>query len=46
MKNFDLNGLGVQEMNAEEMRVAEGGFILEALILGFVVGALLAYFID
>jgi len=25
MKNLDLNGLGVQEMNAEEMRVVDGG---------------------
>ena len=27
MKNLDLNGYGVQEMNAEEMRVQEGGYI-------------------
>ena len=27
MKNLDLNGLGVQEMNATEMREVEGGFI-------------------
>ena len=27
MKNFDLNGFGVQEMNAEEMRETDGGFI-------------------
>lgn len=26
MKNLDLNKLGVQEMNAEEMRATEGGF--------------------
>lgn len=25
MKNLDLNGLGVQEMNAEEMSVVDGG---------------------
>ena len=25
MKKFDLNNCGVQEMNAEEMRVTEGG---------------------
>jgi len=25
MKNLDLNGLGVQEMNAEEMRETDGG---------------------
>jgi len=27
MKKLDLNGLGVQEMNAEELKVVEGGFI-------------------
>ena len=26
MKNLDLNGFGIQEMNAEEMRLTEGGF--------------------
>lgn len=26
MKNLDLNGLSVQEMNAGEMRIVEGGF--------------------
>lgn len=25
MKNLNLNGLGVQEMNAEEMRETDGG---------------------
>ncbi|MBP6610082.1 MAG: class IIb bacteriocin, lactobin A/cerein 7B family [Paludibacter sp.] len=30
MKNLDLNGLGVQEMNAEEMNGVNGGFILAA----------------
>ena len=25
MKNLELNGLGVQEMNAEEMRETDGG---------------------
>ncbi len=27
MKNLDLNGLGVQEMNAEEMDTTNGGFV-------------------
>ena len=27
MKNLDLNKYGVQEMNAGEMRKAEGGFL-------------------
>jgi lactobin A/cerein 7B family class IIb bacteriocin len=27
MRNLDLNNYGVLEMNAEEMRVVEGGFI-------------------
>jgi|GEM_PF-6816571 len=27
MKNLDLNKFGVQEMNAGEMRVQEGGYI-------------------
>lgn len=27
MKNLDLNALSVQEMNVEEMRKAEGGFL-------------------
>ena len=41
MKNLDLNNYGVQEMNAEEMRVTEGGQVGEAidytisLIFGF-----------
>ncbi len=33
MKKLDLNGLGVQEMNAEEMRVTEGGYWQAALAL-------------
>jgi len=33
MKNLDLNSYGVQEMNAEEMRVAEGGWIIVAIII-------------
>ena len=32
MKNFDLNGLGVLEMNAEERRENNGGFIVDYLI--------------
>jgi hypothetical protein len=38
MKNLDLNGLGVQEMNAEEMRVTDGGMIwLAGLAAGLIV---------
>ncbi len=33
MKNLDLSGFGVQEMNAEEMRENDGGFI-PLVILG------------
>ncbi|MBP6610855.1 MAG: hypothetical protein KA206_07150 [Paludibacter sp.] len=33
MKNLDLNGLGVQEMNAEDMRNSNGG-ILPLAVLG------------
>ncbi len=43
MKNLDLNNYGVQEMNAEEMRVTEGGFVgkvvkflVEAIVAGVV----------
>ncbi|NDP21518.1 MAG: hypothetical protein GZ091_10610 [Paludibacter sp.] len=32
MKNLDLNNYGVLEMNAEEMRINEGGSL--ALIVG------------
>lgn len=31
MKNLDLNGLGVQEMNAEEMNGVDGGFLPQVL---------------
>jgi len=31
MKKLDLNGLGVQEMNAEEMKLIDGGTIGESL---------------
>jgi len=37
MKNLDLNGLGVQEMNAEEMRETEGGLILELICIGLLI---------
>ena len=30
MKNLDLNGLGVHELNATEMREVDGGFLLAA----------------
>ena len=35
MKNFDVNNFGVQELNAEEMRSTEGGFlwVVAALIV-------------
>ena len=29
MKNLDLNGLGVQEMNATEMRATDGGWLAD-----------------
>lgn len=37
MKTLDLNSYNVQEMNTEEMKTTEGGFLLEALFL-FLVG--------
>jgi lactobin A/cerein 7B family class IIb bacteriocin len=40
MKNLDLNGFGVQEMNAGEMRATEGGII--PLLVALVVGAIIA----
>lgn len=47
MKNLNLNAFGVQELNAEEMRELDGGFgILEALIIGVIVGALVALFTE
>ena len=33
MKNLDLNGYGVLEMNAEEMKLTEGGGPILALVL-------------
>lgn len=38
MKNLDLNGLGVQEMNAEEIREMGGGLV-PLIIFGVVVSA-------
>ena len=32
MKNLDLNGLGVQEMNATVMRATDGGFLTAFII--------------
>lgn len=37
MKNLDLNNCGVQEMNAEEMRKTEGGF-LGLIVFGIAFG--------
>jgi hypothetical protein len=37
MKNLDLNALGVQEMNAEEMNGTEGGFVA-FIIFGVAMG--------
>ena len=37
MKNLDLNGYGVLEMNAEEMKQTDGGSFLVGFIIGFVV---------
>lgn len=39
MKNLDLNGLGVQEMNAEEMNVTDGGFW--QFVAGAIVGGII-----
>lgn len=36
MKKLDLNSMGVQEMNALEMREADGGWFL-ALVFGYVI---------
>jgi len=44
MKNLDLNNYGVQEMNAEEMRFTEGGFI--QFIIGAIVGGMIYHYID
>jgi len=40
MKNLDLNGFGVQEMNAEEMRKTEGGWFWIGIALGLILGEL------
>ena len=41
MKNLDLNGLGVQEMNATEMREVDGGIIPLIIAAAAVVTAVL-----
>ena len=40
MKNLDLNGLGVQELNATEMREVEGGGVVLAFLAGVIVSGL------
>jgi hypothetical protein len=40
MKNLELNGLGVQEMNATEMREVDGGWFWVGLALGLILGEL------
>jgi hypothetical protein len=43
MKKLDLNNYGVQEMNAEEMRVVEGGnpaIIFYLIVLLLAIGTL------
>lgn len=47
MKNLNLNALGVQEMNAEEMRNVNGGILaaiagILAFCVGFLVGVVIA----
>lgn len=39
MKNLNLNALGVQEMNAEEMREIEGGFWPLIIIIAVVLSS-------
>jgi len=46
MKNFDLNGLGVQEMNAEEMRETDGGNVLLFLVILTVVTYVMAILVE
>jgi hypothetical protein len=48
MKKFDLNAIGVHEMNAKEMEETTGGepFLLIALLAGFLVGIAVAYLVD
>jgi hypothetical protein len=48
MKNFDLNAIGVHEMNAKEMEETTGGnpFVLLAVLAGFLVGITVAYLLD
>ncbi len=41
MKKLDLNNYGVQEMNAEEMRITEGG-ILGLIVFSIAFGILQA----
>jgi len=41
MKKLDLNEYGVQEMNAEEMRETEGGFI--PILIGLGVGLTISF---
>lgn len=43
MKNLDLNGLGVLEMNAEEMRENNGGIILESIFIGVAAGLVISF---
>jgi len=42
MKNLDLNGFGVHEMNAEEMNGINGGIFLE-IAVGITVGLVISF---
>lgn len=42
MNNFDLNAMGVSEMNEVEMKQAEGGF-LDLIIIGAVAGIIVSF---
>ena len=48
MKNFDLNAIGVHEMNAKEMKETTGGVPITLLVLlaGVITGIVVSYLID
>jgi len=43
MKNLNLNDFGVQEMNEEEMRDNNGGFIIESILIGVAAGLVVSF---
>jgi hypothetical protein len=48
MKNFDLNAIGVHEMNAKEMEETTGGEPISLILLltGVLVGIVVSYLLD